>query len=218
MSKFFASNWPCQAPSGALLLHFVCSAILIIGPPSADAYSFLVTVSIYSFTLLQLPIGVGLLYLHHKSTTWNAAVQDSKGIRAHGLAVSLWALALTYILLASFVPWDNKAMGIHPSIPWYLPPVIGSAVMVLGVLYWVVWILIWPMFGMAVETEREVLPDGSERLIYRVCHFIPPEYSNGNVNTVTFTDYSGREPPERAKSNAGRCNGQARGNRRRHVS
>ncbi|KAG8161989.1 hypothetical protein KVR01_007754 [Diaporthe batatas] len=42
-------------------------------------------------------------------------------------------------------------------------PTVGCSVVAIGTLYWFYWFKLWPMLGWAVETEKEVLPDGSER-------------------------------------------------------
>ena len=47
-SRFWASDWPCNAPSGAIFLHWAFTTILVLGSHTSDVYTFVTNVFIYS--------------------------------------------------------------------------------------------------------------------------------------------------------------------------
>jgi len=60
-SRFWASDWPFNAPSAALLLHWVFSVALIFGSSTKDTYTFVTNIFIYTGNWikckLQTPFG-----------------------------------------------------------------------------------------------------------------------------------------------------------------
>ena len=46
--RFWASDWPFNAPSGAILLHWIFTSALILGSNTSDVYTFITNVFIYS--------------------------------------------------------------------------------------------------------------------------------------------------------------------------
>ncbi|KAK4161326.1 amino acid transporter [Cladorrhinum sp. PSN259] len=161
-SKFFASDWPNKTPTGGLLLHWAFTVILVVGPKNSDAYAFVSFLYAYSQIWIQLLIACGLVYLNlSEKRGW--ARERTTFHTSNCLTVS-WALCLLYVLFAPFM----KNSIVTPTIPWYVVPTVGCSILVLGPAYWVYWFKIWPLFGYSVVHEREILPDGSERIRYVV--------------------------------------------------
>jgi hypothetical protein len=48
LSRFWASDWPFNAPSGAIFLHWIFTSALILGSQTSDVYVFVTNVFIYS--------------------------------------------------------------------------------------------------------------------------------------------------------------------------
>lgn len=48
LSRFWASDWPFNAPSGAIFLHWIFTTALILGSQTSDVYVFVTNVFIYS--------------------------------------------------------------------------------------------------------------------------------------------------------------------------
>jgi phosphatidylinositol 4-kinase B len=48
LSRFWASDWPFNAPSGAIFLHWIFTSALILGSQTPDVYVFVTNVFIYS--------------------------------------------------------------------------------------------------------------------------------------------------------------------------
>ena len=46
--RFWASDWPFNAPSGAIFLHWIFTSALILGSDTSDVYTFVTNVFIYS--------------------------------------------------------------------------------------------------------------------------------------------------------------------------
>ncbi|KAK4444386.1 amino acid permease-domain-containing protein [Podospora aff. communis PSN243] len=159
-SKFFASDWPIKTPTGGLLLHWSFTIILIVGPRNRDAYAFIAFLYAYSQIWIQLMIACGLVYMTlSKNRGWK---QERTSFHTSNYLTIPWALCLLYVLFAPFM--ENSILT--PTIPWYVVPTVGCSIFPLGILYWVYWFRIWPLFGYSVVHEREILPDGSERIRY----------------------------------------------------
>src|SRR5690606_29255859 len=47
-SRFWASDWPFNAPTGAIFLHWIFTTALILGSQTQDVYQFVTNVFIYS--------------------------------------------------------------------------------------------------------------------------------------------------------------------------
>jgi hypothetical protein len=48
LSRFWASDWPFNAPTGAIFLHWIFTSALILGSQTSDGYVFVTNVFIYS--------------------------------------------------------------------------------------------------------------------------------------------------------------------------
>lgn len=48
LSRFWASDWPFNAPTGAIFLHWIFTSALILGSDTSDVYTFVTNVFIYS--------------------------------------------------------------------------------------------------------------------------------------------------------------------------
>ena len=47
-SRFWASDWPFNAPTGAIFLHWLFTTALILGSQTSDVYTFVTNVFVYS--------------------------------------------------------------------------------------------------------------------------------------------------------------------------
>ena len=58
--------------------------------------------------------------------------------------------------------------GSPDGYPYYIFPVVGVGVLLLGVLYWAIWTRLLPRIGgYRIEAERKLLDDGTETVRYR---------------------------------------------------
>jgi len=152
--KFWASTWPRKAPGAGLLLHFIPSFIVIIAIPFGDAYSFILDVEGYPSSVINLFVVIGLFILRWKAPdlprpfkTW--------------LVVPVFFLAAQcFLLIAPFLrPPGGKG---DTSLPYWLYPIVGIAVLVAGVVYWACWRIVLPKLGGFRWVEgKESLKDGT---------------------------------------------------------
>jgi phosphatidylinositol 4-kinase len=76
---------------------------------------------------------------------------------------------LLYVQAAPFIP--NSLLH---TVPFFVVPTLGTSLLVLGTGYWLVWAKVLPAFGYSIQHEIVQMPDGSERVKYKVslCGFL----------------------------------------------
>ncbi|KAK3942388.1 phosphatidylinositol 4-kinase-like protein [Diplogelasinospora grovesii] len=158
-SRVWASAWPFDAPTGAIFLHWMLTVVFILGSQTPDVYTFLTNIFIYSGNWIKVFLGIGLLYLRFTpSEGW--AAQQTK-FKSFPFLTVIWILSLLYVLAAPFIP--NNTLT---NVPFYVVPALGTSLLAIGTVYWLVWAKVLPMFGFHIQHEIVQLPDGSERVKY----------------------------------------------------
>ncbi|KII87999.1 hypothetical protein PLICRDRAFT_30477 [Plicaturopsis crispa FD-325 SS-3] len=163
-NRFWASNWPTgKSPLPGLIIHLIPSVrfpgnyqvIIILGPPPAVAYPFILDVEGYPGQIINLFIVVGLFWLRWRKPD---AIRPFK---------VWWPLALffmaaaVFLLIAPFLPPAN-GKGDTPPLPYWLYPIVGIAVMLFGAFYWAVWRVGLPKIsGYQLVPRKEKLEDGT---------------------------------------------------------
>lgn len=113
-----------------------------MAPPAGPAYNFIVNLYTYPGAWIN-------------------------GFVAAGLPISvLYLLANVFLAIVPFIPpnGDWNAEG----YPYFVFPVVGVGVLLLGAVYWVCWSKLWPAVGgYRVEAHRIVEDDGKEVVRYR---------------------------------------------------
>ncbi|OBZ67639.1 High-affinity methionine permease [Grifola frondosa] len=154
-NRFWASNWPTgKSPLPGLIIHLIPSVIVIIAPPPAVAYPFILDVEGYPQQIINLFIVIGLFWLRWRKPN---AVRPFKVWWP--LAVFFLAAAV-FLLVAPFLRPANK-VGDTPPLPYYLYCLVGIAVMAFGVLYWAAWRIVPGWFGYELVPRKEILQDGT---------------------------------------------------------
>ncbi|KAK0464818.1 high-affinity methionine permease [Armillaria novae-zelandiae] len=145
-SRFFASTKPFGTPAAPMLLKFVLTTIVIIGPPVGDAFNLIVSIQTYPSRLFDLAMVTGIYWIRRR--------------RAKA-GVNIFVLV---------VPWLPPAKGAEPfSFPYWVPWVTGIGILVLCFTYWVSWMHIAPwLLGYKVHEEVVQLENGelSKRFVY----------------------------------------------------
>ncbi|KAL1851095.1 hypothetical protein Daus18300_012642 [Diaporthe australafricana] len=159
-SKFWASNKPSNAPAASLFLHWLITVIILVAPPAGPAYNFIVDLYTYPGVWINGFVAAGLIYLQFKkSENWSSPWHTY-------LPVTLLFLAMNvFLAIVPFIPptgsWDAEGY------PYYIFPVVGVGVLILGGIYWTVWTKILPSIGgYKVVAERRVTDDGAEVVRY----------------------------------------------------
>ncbi|KAI1787977.1 high affinity methionine permease [Ganoderma leucocontextum] len=154
-SKFWASNWPTgKSPLPGLIVHLIPSIIIILGPPPAVAYPFILDVEGYPGQIINFFIVIGLFWLrYHKPKT-------PRPFKVW-LPVAVFFLAASvFLLVAPFLRPANR-VGDTPPLPYYLYCLVGIAIMAAGVLYWALWRVVPRWFGYDFVPRKEKLSDGT---------------------------------------------------------
>ncbi|UKZ67516.1 uncharacterized protein TrAtP1_008673 [Trichoderma atroviride] len=160
-SEILASTKPFNSPLGGLIVNFVPSLLVIVLPPTSEAFSFILDVEGYPAQVFSLALGVGLIWLRFKRP-------DLKRPYKAWLFTIVARALLSFALLAApfFPPKDRPSGGL-----WYATyAVVGMSTIVAGVLYWYVWTILLPKWrGYTLEEETEVLGDGTSitRLVHK---------------------------------------------------
>lgn len=106
-------------------------------------------------------IGIGLLYLtFNSSENWR---EQRTTFRSYPPLTIFWVISLLFVLAAPFIP--NNLLS---NIPFWVVPGIGSSMLAIGTVYWLVWAKLLPLLGFHIQHEVIQLPDGSERVRYVV--------------------------------------------------
>ncbi|KAK0621216.1 amino acid permease-domain-containing protein [Bombardia bombarda] len=159
-SRFWASDWPKHAPTGAIFLHWIFTTALILGSQTSDVYTFVTNIFIYSGNWIKFFLGIGLLYLNFTpSERW---AEQRTTFRSSPVLTLFWIVSLLYVLAAPFVPNNFLA-----KVPFYVVPALGTSLLAIGTAYWLVWAKVLPAFGFHIQHEIVQMPDGSERVKYK---------------------------------------------------
>jgi len=161
-NKFWASNWPTgKSPLPGLIAHFIPTLIVIIAPPPAVVYPFILDVEGYPTQIINVFIICGLFYLRWKKSN---IVRPFK---------VWWSISIFFLASAMFLLIDpflrpSNGVGDTPPLPYYLYCLVGIAVMFFGVFYWAMWKIILPnVFGYSAVPTKEVLSDGTVVTVFR---------------------------------------------------
>ncbi|KAJ4304030.1 hypothetical protein N0V88_001635 [Collariella sp. IMI 366227] len=159
-SRFWSSDWPFNAPTGAIFLHWIFTCALILGSRTSDVYVFVTNVFIYSGNWIKVFLAAGLVYLNFApSERW---AEQRTTFRSSPLLTIFWIVSLLFVQAAPFIP--NHILS---SIPFFVVPTLGTSLLALGTAYWLGWAKLLPAFGYHIQHEIVQMPDGSERVKYK---------------------------------------------------
>lgn len=152
-SSFFARDDHFTTPGGALLLHWLCSSIVILAMPnSTDGYAFVIGLFTYGQLIVGVALGLGLPRL-----------KAAMGKLPHGVwrpvlstQWSNWmfgfSLACVNLFLLISAAWPRQPHDI-PRFWW---PVTLTIIMGVGCVWWAVLALAQTRFGAKIGWKVEV--------------------------------------------------------------
>ncbi|CAI6334676.1 unnamed protein product [Periconia digitata] len=159
-SKFWASIKPFGAPAPALFLHWLITVIVLVAPPAGPAYNFITDLYTYPGAWINAFVAAGLIYLQYsKRERWSSPWHTYLPISV------LYFAANAFLAIVPFIPPDGdwNAEG----YPYFVFPIVGVGVLLLGGAYWVGWTKIWPKLGgYKVVAERYEDEAGNEHVRY----------------------------------------------------
>ncbi|PVG03930.1 amino acid transporter [Serendipita vermifera] len=148
-SKFFASNKPFNSPAASLFLHWIVTVIVLVAPPPGEVYEFIVDLYTYPGAWINSFVAGGLIYLHwKKSENWSSPWYSFDGFNL------IYLLSNVFLAIVPFIPPKN---GNETSYPYYVFPIVGVGVLILGIAYWTLWVKILPRIGgYKIVSERKI--------------------------------------------------------------
>lgn len=114
-------------------------------------------------------VAAGLIYLHYsKSETWTSPWHTFLPVAV------LYLLANVFLAIVPFIPpngnWNAEGY------PYYVFPVVGVGVLILGAVYWTFWTKVFPAIGgYKIVAQRIVTDDGAEVIRYKKVSTRGPE-------------------------------------------
>lgn len=191
-SKFWASNKPFNAPAPAvssfpfppsspfhthphlskssvnieltprlqLFLHWLITVIVLVAPPAGPAYNFITDLYTYPGAWINAFVAAGLIYLQYSKTErWSSPWHTFLPISV------LYFAANAFLAIVPFIPPDGDWNA--DGYPYYIFPIVGVGVLLLGGVYWTAWTKVWPKFGgYRIVSERYEDEAGVEHVRY----------------------------------------------------
>lgn len=144
-----------------LFLHWLVTVVVLVGPPpTGPAYGFIVNLYTYPGAWINAFVTAGLVYLQWtKSENWSSPWHTY-------LPISIvYFLANVFLCIVPFIPPEGSWNA--DGYPYYVFPVVGVAVLLLGAVYWAFWTQILPRIGgYRVESQRSFDETGAEVVRY----------------------------------------------------
>ncbi|GMM37897.1 Mup1 protein [Saccharomycopsis crataegensis] len=155
-SSFFASQKPFNTPLVGLFEHFIICVITILAPPPGDAYNFIMNLISYPLNIVNLFVGIGLIYLTIQAKRgkliWNPPIKAT-------LPVSIFfTLSSAYLVVAPYLA-PSEGQSVYKSLPYYLHCVVGIGIFAAGAVYWLIWAVILPKIGGYYLHHQQILDE-----------------------------------------------------------
>ncbi|KAK9469240.1 amino acid permease-domain-containing protein [Lipomyces arxii] len=156
-SSFFAKMNKLGAPVSGLFLHWIVTCLVLVVPPPGEAYEFIVDLNTYPSAWINALVAGGLVYLQfNRSEQWSSPFH------------SLLPVTLAYLFSNFFLMYMPlvKTPG-QEGHPGFLMASIGMGCLFMGVIYWLLWSIVFPWFGgYKIVDERVIEDDGNESVRY----------------------------------------------------
>ncbi|KAI5116552.1 hypothetical protein M0805_007560 [Coniferiporia weirii] len=161
-NRFWASNWPTgKSPFPGLLIHLIPSIIVVIAPPPAVAYPFILDLEGYPSEIIYLLVVLGFFYLR-----W-ARPEAVRPFKVWWPLAAFFLAAAVFLLVVPFLR-PPGGVGDTPPLPYYLYCLVSIGVMFAGVTYWAVWWVILPrVLHHKLVRTRERLSDGTAITVFK---------------------------------------------------
>ena len=158
-SRFWASMKPFNAPMAALGLHWIVTVVVLVAPPAGPAYNFIVDLYTYPGAWINGLVAIGLIWLRlKKSEKWESPFKSWLPV------VVVYLLANVFLALVPFIP---PSVEFTEGYPYFVFPVVGVGVLIGGVVYWWLFVKVWPKIrGEKIVAERRIDADGNEAVRY----------------------------------------------------
>ncbi|QSZ34470.1 hypothetical protein DSL72_006064 [Monilinia vaccinii-corymbosi] len=159
--RMWASTRPFGTPLASYALKWALTVIMILAPPSGDAFNFIVDLYTYPSNCFLFALTVGLFIIRKDRKKLELVDRD---FRTWDIAI-YFSLAVNVFLL--IMPWYPPPGGAHGGDVsfWYATyAAVGLGIMGACVLYYIVWLFVLPHLGQyQIRPELIVLDDESAK-------------------------------------------------------
>ncbi|ODQ47012.1 hypothetical protein PICMEDRAFT_71139 [Pichia membranifaciens NRRL Y-2026] len=148
-SRFFGTQRPFNTPLVGLMQHWIVCIVTILAPPPGDAYNFIMNLVSYPLNIINLFVGIALLYLniYHEKYNWYPKIKASYPV------IIFFTLASLYLVIAPYIP-PTGDQSVYKSLPYYLHCVVALGIFGFGALYWFVFFFAIPRIkGYILDSE-----------------------------------------------------------------
>ena len=120
-------------------IHILQEKCQLILQPAGDAFNFILDVEGYPASIINLFVVLGLFILRYTSP------KAHRPFKTWIIVPVFFLIAQGFLLTAPFLrPPGGKG---DTSLPYWLYPIVGITVLILGGIYWLVWRVLWPKLG-----------------------------------------------------------------------
>lgn len=155
-SKFFGSTKPFNSPFVGFLEHWVICVITVVAPPPGDAYNFIMNLISYPLNVVNLFVGIGLIYL--KVQAWRGKNSWNAPLKVNIFVAIFFTLSSLYLVIAPYVPPDeDQKRDVYESLPYYVHCVTTWGIFSIGAIYWAIWTQLLPKIGSYTLVAEEVI-------------------------------------------------------------
>jgi amino acid transporter len=193
-SNFFATSKPFNSPMVGLGEHWFVVVIFIVSSENGDAYNLVVNLISYPLNIINLFVGIALIYLNIQNTRGKLIWKPQ--LRATIPVAVFFCLSNVYLIVAPYIPPD-EGQSVYNHLPYYIHCVIAWGIFALGGIYWYLWSNVVPkVFHYTLHAEEVIGEDGFWRNKFT---FIKnDEYKNYVVERASTTN--SELPPSIEKS------------------
>lgn len=161
-SSLISSSLPFDSPFGALTQQYIVTTIILLAPPQGDSYDFLVNLSTYPGSVMNMFLALALIIIYVRGKKhypdWNPSIKATLPVAV------FFFLANLYLIIAPFIPPDTPSENTYKTLPYYLHCVVGIGLLVAGGIWWLFAFKIWPYLrGYVVKTETHTDINGWSR-------------------------------------------------------
>lgn len=153
-SRFFASLRPFNSPAAGLFQHYIICVITIIAPPPGDAYNFILNLISYPLNVVNMFVGLGLLYLKWKH--YKGLIEWAPPVKVHFTVVLFFTFSSIYLVVAPYIP-PSAGQAVYEDLPYYIHCVVTWGIFAVGGIYFLFWAKFLPHFGKYTLAVEEIL-------------------------------------------------------------
>ncbi|WRT70492.1 uncharacterized protein IL334_007490 [Kwoniella shivajii] len=142
--KFWVSTKPFGTPIGPVLFKWAVTSIMILGPPSGDAFNFIVALQNYPDSVFVFLMTFGLFLIRRQRKGLGLGRSEFK---AWDVAVIVYLLSKAFLLIMPWVPPKTGIYGGSFSFFYATATLTGLGILAICGIYYYLWIYVFPKVG-----------------------------------------------------------------------